>query len=311
MPYDFPSGEKLKTNVIDALAHSSDGSLFNHLEKMNVSPETMHYFKTELEKDKQRSVDAFLETRAPTDGGQRMEFIGKLAMAGILLPIEHAQDFSKYGQCGEDWYSYLYGKMIRPNKEAFAWNRLSIITFNYDRSLEKFFMVALSGSYGISDEEAAGLLSAIPIIHVHGQLGRLPERALILQVPPAADAEQSELPYGSQLSSDVLHAAAKNIEVIHTQAAPSKAFTAARKAIDNANKIVFLGFAYHDENLKRLGMFPFDNTNGKLIQGSTHGLTQLESKRIIQKIKGNCRLDTDGEGSSKCLDYLRQKVDLV
>ena len=51
------------------------------------------------------------------------------------------------------WYVYLFNQ-LGARKDDFNKNRISIITYNYDRSLEYFLFVALKFSYGISMAEA-------------------------------------------------------------------------------------------------------------------------------------------------------------
>jgi hypothetical protein len=55
--------------------------------------------------------------------------------------------------------------------------------FNYDRSLEHFLFTALKYSSGKSDDECAGKLKTIPIIHLHGDLGALPHTGAALARP--------------------------------------------------------------------------------------------------------------------------------
>lgn len=78
------------------------------------------------------SIDAFL--------AHRDEFTepGKLAIAAVIADCERK------------------AKPPRPRPiEAFRQNRLSIITFNYDRSLEFFLRDAIQHSYGLSVSDAS------------------------------------------------------------------------------------------------------------------------------------------------------------
>ena len=313
-PYSFPSGQELKEKVLGALGRSAQGSVRDYIEQgLGVHDHSIRQVMTELIKCNLPSVDAFIETQGSMDPQRRIEKIGKMAMAGVLLPIEQACNFYQSHNYDGGWYPYLYNQMRTTRQNDFTRNRLSVITFNYDRSLEKFFLVSLSGTYGISEEDAARLLIQIPIIHVHGQLGCLPE------IRHAVDSffgnsftstAQSDLGYGASLN-DGIRAAAENIEVVNSNTPPSNAFQHAQELIKQADQVIFLGFGYHDDNLHRLGMLPYDHgRNTPLILGSTYGHTTRQSKRIIQKIHGNCRLDTGDENSSDCLWYLKREVDL-
>ena len=50
-------------------------------------------------------------------------------------------------------------------------NPLSVITFNYDRSLEAFFFRALQNLFGLPPDAAEDRRRMIKIIHVYGDLG--------------------------------------------------------------------------------------------------------------------------------------------
>jgi hypothetical protein len=109
------------------------------------------------------SIDAFLEYR-----GEEFESIGKAAIAGTLIPCEIRANLSRTG-----WYEYLHSRIIG-RKEDFEWNKLTVVTFNYDRSFEAALFVALQKAYHLSDTETAAYVKVIPVIHVYGQLGGLP-----------------------------------------------------------------------------------------------------------------------------------------
>ena len=109
------------------------------------------------------SIDSFLE--------HRKEFIpiGKTAIAQELIKYEDPTQLFKVG----DWYQYFYN-LLNASFEHFGNNKISIITFNYDRSLDHYLFTALHNSYGKTEEECVSVMENIPIIHVHGQLGMLP-----------------------------------------------------------------------------------------------------------------------------------------
>src|SRR5262249_21509255 len=95
-------------------------------------------------------------------------------MAYCLIPYENRISlFQRDSYNDGDWYGYLFGKLNAEFSE-FSQNKLSIITFNYDRSLEYYLLTALRSSYNKTSDECAQALEAIPIVHVYGQLGEIP-----------------------------------------------------------------------------------------------------------------------------------------
>ena len=119
------------------------------------------------------SVDAFLEHRSDYLG------VGKAAIAWALIPYERLrylfESWTRPSRDQADWYQYLFSRMSSDTPfEKFGENKLSIVTFNYDRSLEMYLVTALENSYDKRRDEAVNVLAQIPVIHVHGQLGALP-----------------------------------------------------------------------------------------------------------------------------------------
>ena len=111
------------------------------------------------------SIDAFLE--------HRIEFmdIGKAAIAASLIGFEVPEYIFKYKQ--DNWLRYTFDR-LSTRFEEFGRNRLSIITFNYDRAAEWFLFTSLLNSYGKTYDECVEMLKSIPVIHLHGRLGYLP-----------------------------------------------------------------------------------------------------------------------------------------
>ena len=70
-------------------------------------------------------------------------------------------------------YEYLSVK-LNSSFEEFGENKLSIITFNYDCSLEHYLLNSLINSHEKTRDECAKALTQIPIVHVYCQLGERP-----------------------------------------------------------------------------------------------------------------------------------------
>ena len=90
----------------------------------------MYSFSQELHYSR-ISVDAFLE--------HRPEYlqIGKLSIALCIMAHEHEK---KLFNAQRNWYDYLRIK-LNSSFDEFGDNKLSIITFNYDRSIEHYLLM--------------------------------------------------------------------------------------------------------------------------------------------------------------------------
>jgi hypothetical protein len=274
VPYGFPSAEELKRLICGAFDIQTNPHPAQFLaDRYDYSLEQFAEFREALSKSGKTSVDEFLE--------HRKEFVdvGKLAIAYCLIPYENENNlFLTEARRGGDWYQYLFNKLNAPFHE-FAGNQLSVVTFNYDRSLEHYLLTTLQNAYGRSYEECAELVAKIPIVHVYGQLSRVPY--------PKPDSR----PYypKAELSMSAGNAA-QGIKILH-DADPK--FEEAHKLLIQAKTICFLGFSYHPVNVQRLAL------RGALSQGivfgSALGLVDSEMSdiagRLRQLLSNNVTLD--------------------
>ena len=169
--------------------------------------------------------------------------------------------------------------------ERFEQNQLSIITFNYDRSFEQFLFLALKNSYGLNDSEAANLLTSVPIVHVHGQLGPLP-------------FEPGGRQYAAPFSDDEIRLTAEGIRIAHETAEDDEQFQEAREFLAGARKVCLLGFGYHPANIARLRLKKL--TSSPMVIACTHGLTKQEQSEVFATIQ-RVRI----HGSEEALMFLR------
>lgn len=276
--YGFPTGQSLKDHICDETLRS----WIKQLSRLGISEQRINEFKAALVNSGRTSVDAFLEYR-----GDFLD-IGKATIALALLHLEnpsalflkriHKRLGGKHeGKKAEgNWYDYLFSVLSDGVPfDDFDKNKLSIITFNYDRSIEQYLFTALKNSYGRDDNECSQKLGKIPIVHVHGSLGRLPWQ-------PAVDPEIQEVRYDSSVEdSNRIKCAADSIKIIPEGTRDTPEFLRARKLIFKAEQLYFLGFGYHPTNLKRLGVDFLERLPSK-IMGTTLGLS-LARERNLQR----------------------------
>ncbi len=256
-PYGFPLGNKLRDDAVN------DSKKFfpEALEKVGFTIEQLEEFRGELRKAMTPSIDAFLESRdAYLD-------IGKAVMAYFLIRCEDESTLYRTGN-NQDWYAYLYGMMGHTDPSQFSKNKLSIITYNYDRSFEYSFLNALKVRHNLSNEEAGSILNSIPIIHVHGKLGELKE------------LDSNGRPYNRDVSAESMKIAMNGIKVVHEDIDDDPAFLQAREVLATAEHIVFLGFGYHRRNIERLDLANSIDFKAKVI-ATIIGKTGSEVRNII------------------------------
>lgn len=236
IPYGYPSGKGLLQEISLNIGNSR---WVSPILQCNIEQEVILQFRDELILSQQPSVDAFLEHR-----NEYVE-IGKLSIALALFSHESEEKLFRFETRDIGCYHYLFDQ-LNSGWEEFSKNTLSIITFNYDRSLEHFLFTALKHTYNKTDDITAEALTKIPIIHVHGWLGPLPWQAAggkpyMKQNYPEQNIRVSELKNASEL-----------ILIQHEGDKSSIEFRQAYDCLCDAERIYFLGFGYHTQNMERL-----------------------------------------------------------
>jgi hypothetical protein len=248
-PYGFPSGHALLLNVLNdlpsslsKLAKGRADVVRDILMERQIEERLVYEFLQRLSKSGQPSVDLFLE-RNP-----EYVDIGRLATVLSLMPCEKETDLTDINilstENGKRWYWHLF-QQLDARAGEFPSGDVSIITFNYDRSLEQYLFVALKNSYNLTDSECLRKLSSLPVLHVHGSFGSLPWRR---------PRDQAAMPYGEELDPQLCWKVADEIKIPSDASRSSPVFEEARDRISTARRVYFLGFGCHDDNLRRLGV---------------------------------------------------------
>lgn len=233
MPYDFPSGERLMQEILEGIRPNSGSELFRVLLGFGFKSYDIDNFYTGLKHSRKFSVDEFLE--------HQPEFmkIGKIAITLTLSTYEKRDKLFEQ-KSDKDWYRYLWVKLSDTNFEDFDKNQLSIITFNYDRSIEHFLFTTMTALYRRSEQDCAKMLKKIPIIHVHGRLGALPWQG------------KNGRSYHHKINLDQVVNISNQIKIMKEQDDSPREFEEAVKVLISAELICLLGFGYNTRNLQRL-----------------------------------------------------------
>jgi len=195
-----------------------------------VTQEKCEGFASALMNSGHASIDAFLNSNDHKPGYQA---IGKAAIAQVLLGYEKRK---MYGN-DDDWLSYLFVNMLDGVNTPDALlrnNRISFVTFNYDRFLEGWLYTKIQNSFGIDDGEALAILRGIPIFHVYGMLGEYPNREV--------------------QDGQAWIRASKSIRTIYEIQRDHDILRQAKLSLEFARTICLLGFGFHRENIDILDL---------------------------------------------------------
>lgn len=261
LDYGFPLGRGLRDLVCGITATEASSVI----EQAGYSIEELNEFVDTLKHSGFTSVDWFLEDRP------EFVLIGKAAIAAALIPFENPEKLFPPGAPPNHWYELLLNVLDRP-LGAFPENKLSVITFNYDRSIEHYMFTTLTTRTG-SEQRAIELMDKFEIVHVHGALGNLEP------LHPTGRL------YQPMLDSDAIRVAADQLIIVGEASGETSEFERARSLLSNARRIVFLGFGYHSESVRRLGVFnePWDEEMRQRVRvGGTSRSIPLHAWNHIQ-----------------------------
>jgi hypothetical protein len=224
-----------------------------------------------------KSIDEFIDS-FPNDPD--IATAGKIAIArAILLKERESKLYVSQGppangvmdqhKLKDTWYPWLIRILsAEVNKESAsdALANVTFVSFNYDRCLEQFLTYSLSVRLGLPMNEAEKLLHAKPVLHPYGALG-----------PLNTSSGSSNLDFGQEDRYD-LKEIAKNLKT-YTEEIDDKnhELLSIRNAISKAETLIFLGFAFHKQNMELLK--PNAPINARHIYATTYGMS--ESDRSI------------------------------
>lgn len=275
-PFGFPTGRALLMSICRPPNTYGADPIGKSLHDCGFKDREIAAFREALNKSHLPSVDRFLESRP--------EFlaVGKTAMARALVQSED-ESLLQRGETSS-WYEYLYHRMFTKQRQ-WPENALSVITFNYDRSLEHFLFSALQHSYDLTNNEAWELVNAVPLVHVYGDLGALGVQGR---------------PYAPDFDPVVLKYCADRIHIMGEAESDGPAMQRAQELFLGAKRICFLGFGYDSTNVARLRL---RNVPGASLSGSAYGMTSAERAAVSTRMGRPIVL---GSGEDQVLEFLRE-----
>ncbi len=233
-PFDLPSGKELFDSICTELKMPELSDIGMLLISCGYRSHDLTEFAECLLHSGLSSIDRFLEHQ---EAG--WVELGKHAIAASLLPREKPDLLFRDTVHNPNWLKTLF-RCINGPVDTFEQNELTVITYNYDRSVEQFLFTSLKSIYNLDDAHCASAIQKIPVIHLHGLLS------------PIIGKPGTIVGYGEEISTLRVQGCARNIRIIHESIEGIAEFDQAHKAIQDAEIIAFLGFGYNKTNLVRL-----------------------------------------------------------
>ena len=236
------------------------------------------------------SIDNYLEAHA---NDREATLIGKL---GIVQSILQAEKNSKlmvkpdlpentinYELLEDAWLKELFLKLnegVSTEKLEHIFSSVSFISFNYDRCIKQFLWYALSTYYKLKEkDDLVRYLSKLNVFHPYGSVGELDW-----------ETEGRTTAFGSAKSYNLLNLSDR-IKTYSEQVEDEALLAAMKNSIQKSSTIVFLGFAFHSQNMDLLkcGLSHKDWN----VYFTTYGMSEPDIVAATLKIRRTFSVGTD------------------
>jgi hypothetical protein len=221
-----------------------------------------------------QSIDDFLDQHR---SDPYVNLYGKAAIIQAVVEAERAsalyfspvegQDTFDAQPLSKTWFArfmYMLTREVPRENVAEIFDRVAFIVFNYDRCVEHFLVNALQRAYAITLDDAVSIMDDLDIVHPYGSVGSL-----------------SQVPFGATRINCV--ALTEGIKTYTEQVADADIRADLAEKVFKAEPIVFLGFAYHDQNMALLKP-PKVLPNSKRIFGTAFGMSDADVEVVGHEI---------------------------
>lgn len=298
----LPTGEGLIPKIVEYLGHlrGEAGEDIRYAPMLDESKGDRRFNTTMMEAAAKRitkglhgsfSIDNFIDENR---GDKFIETVGKLAIAKTILAEEATSKMHEENINGEPelaslrgtWYSKLSSLIFEGcTKEELAERlcRITFVIFNYDRCLEHYLFWMIRFTYGVTQQDAAAFIGKLTIYHPYGSVGLLPWQD-----------HQAPVHFGNPRNWEAnVWSVAARIKTF-TEGIGSDENAAIRRAIFDANMVIFLGFGFHHLNMSLLTFTgsppPTFQAGSKRYFGTVLGRSKSDQEVIRAKIESLCRV---------------------
>jgi hypothetical protein len=250
------------------------------------------------------SIDNYIDTHRHDP---RVAKCGKAAIVYSILQAERAsllaarQDshgFQKvsFSDLDKTWF-IPFGRML-VNQVSVAdlesiFSNISIICFNYDRCIEQFLTHWLSAVYAIDLQRSQSIVANLTILRPYGSVGEY-FNTTGTKVRTTFDDGEIETP---------IHTSSTKIKTYTEQIADDDLLERIRSAISLSDTIVFLGFAFHPQNMEILR--PTKLARATRIYASACGFSKEDAQDIEVEIRNLLNFNKKSSAQPKPIMYIR------
>ncbi len=234
------------------------------------------------------SIDNYIDAHSTNPG---LVLCGKLAIVQSIIKAERKSklfindepgkisDFD-HNRVKDTWYLKFFQLLtenVRKEEAHTVFDNLSFIIFNYDRCVEHYLYHALQNYYSMGERDVPEILARLKISHPYGAVGRLPWQ------------NSASVVFGGRRNNMTLLDIAADIRTFTERMEDDATLVTIRNQVQEAETVVFLGFAFHPMNIQLLS--PETPSNTKRVFGTCVGISNgdLTTVRheIVQMLKAS------------------------
>lgn len=227
------------------------------------------------------SIDDFLDVYSQN---QRVKEVGKTAVVKAILEAErdsklfydksniyNKMDMSVIEDTWFIKFIRMLGRGVPLDRVESIFDKVAFIVFNYDRCIEHFLFLAIRQLYSLDERSAGLLMDKLSIIHPYGVVANIPH------------SNRNGVDFGGgpdRLTAPYLELS-KRIRTYTEQIKDPDEIKVIQEKVMAAEKVVFLGFAFHDQNLQLLKP---ERGAGKQFFATAFGLSPYDVSVISEKL---------------------------
>jgi hypothetical protein len=231
--------------------------------------------------------------------------LGKIAIANEILGAERNSTLSEKRDTGRvdvplggwiwPFLSMTLGSDLTREQAELAFANVTLINFNYDRTVEQYLYWALQQYGRVSADEAASAVISLKQIRPYGSIGNLQWQ------------ENPGPPFGGSEGGDNLFSLAKSIRT-YTEQQYEGTDQKIDQALDSARLVIFLGFGYHPQNMGLLKPVTSKRYQIRTVIGTVRGISEEDRYAIGEQLciifKGGGSFERQLLLDSSCQDIL-------
>jgi hypothetical protein len=309
----LPTGTQLKTAIAERLGFEfSAGSLVSgdrdiyeailqYARKGNVDSNTIVRDAATICNAMHQaiSIDNFMDAHATNPG---IVTCGKLGIAQAIIEAERNSRLSldehkhklDHGKVVGTWYLPFFQILtenVRKEEVEILFDNVSFISFNYDRCIEHYLHHAIENYF--TTPNATGLMQRLRVSHPYGVVGTL-----------LWQDYRTYVSYGGVTRNADLLDIANQIRTFTERTQPDDpTLVAIRRQVQEAETIVFLGFAFHQLNMQLLT--PETASNVRRVFGTAMGISDTDLTTVVvpeisEMLKKDVRSNTHISNKLSC-----------